>query len=133
MTEAVIMHQNHLIIVIILSPLGSRSVPWLGEGLSTTPPSWTVLCCPLPDRVSPVFVQVFYEMVNINLVDMRIHMCDIDKCACAKYSTVVYVWLTGSTRAQEMMPDARSRCRTLHIRNSHFLQCHVKLYSHLLT
>ena len=40
------------------SSLGSRSVPSLGEGLSMPPPSWPVLCSPLPDRVAPVFVQI---------------------------------------------------------------------------
>ena len=33
-------------------------VPWLGEGLSMSSPNDPVLCCPLPYRVTPVFVQV---------------------------------------------------------------------------
>ena len=41
-----------------LSSLGSRCVPWLGEGLSMPAPNYPVLCCPLPYRVAPVFVQV---------------------------------------------------------------------------
>ena len=40
------------------SSLGSRCVPWLGEGLSMPSPNYHVLCCPLPYRVAPVFVQV---------------------------------------------------------------------------
>ena len=40
------------------SSLGSRCVPWLGEGLSMSSPNYPVLCCPLPYRVAPVFVQV---------------------------------------------------------------------------
>ena len=40
------------------SSLCSRSVPWLGEGLSMQSPNYPVLRCPLPDRVAPVFVQV---------------------------------------------------------------------------
>ena len=40
------------------SSLGSRCVPWLGEGLSRSSPNDPVLCCPLPYRVAPVFVQV---------------------------------------------------------------------------
>ena len=40
------------------SSLGSRCVPWLGEGLSMSSPNYSVLCCPLPYRVAPVFVQV---------------------------------------------------------------------------
>ena len=40
------------------SSLGSRGVPWLGEGLSMSSPNDPVLCCPLPYRVAPVFVQV---------------------------------------------------------------------------
>ena len=40
------------------SSLGSRCVPWLGEGLSMPSPNYPVLCCPLPYRVAPVFVQV---------------------------------------------------------------------------
>ena len=40
------------------SSLGSRCVPWLGEGLSMSSPNDPVLCCPLPYRVVPVFVQV---------------------------------------------------------------------------
>ena len=40
------------------SSLGSRCVPWLGEGLSMPSPNYPVLCCPLPFRVAPVFVQV---------------------------------------------------------------------------
>ena len=43
---------------IISSSLGSRYVPWLGEGLSMPSPNRPVLCCPLPYRVAPVFVQV---------------------------------------------------------------------------
>ena len=38
--------------------LGSRCIPWLGEGLSMSSPNDPVLCCPLPYRVAPVFVQV---------------------------------------------------------------------------
>ena len=40
------------------SSLGSRWVPWLGEGLSMPSPNYPVLCCPLPYRVALVFVQV---------------------------------------------------------------------------
>ena len=40
------------------SSLGSHCVPWLGEGLSMSSPDDPVLCCPLPYRVAPVFVQV---------------------------------------------------------------------------
>ena len=40
------------------SSLGSRCVPGLGEGLSMSSPNEPVLCCPLPYRVAPVFVQV---------------------------------------------------------------------------
>ena len=40
------------------SSLGSRCVLWLGEGLSMSSPNYPVLCCPLPYRVAPVFVQV---------------------------------------------------------------------------
>ena len=39
------------------SSLGSRCAPWLGEGLSMSSPNYPVLCCPLPYRVAPVFVQ----------------------------------------------------------------------------
>ena len=40
------------------SSLGSRCVPWLGEGLSMPSPNDPVLCFPLLYRVAPVFVQV---------------------------------------------------------------------------
>ena len=40
------------------SSLGSRCVPWLGEGLSMPSQNCPVSCCPLPYRVAPVFVQV---------------------------------------------------------------------------
>ena len=40
------------------SSLSSRCVPWLSEVLGMTSPSYPVLCCPLPDRVAPVFVKV---------------------------------------------------------------------------
>ena len=40
------------------SALGSRSVSWVGEGISVPSPSYPVLCCPLPYRVVPVFVHV---------------------------------------------------------------------------
>ena len=40
------------------SSLGSRCVPWLAEGLVMPFPNYPVLCCPLPYRVAPVFVQV---------------------------------------------------------------------------
>ena len=40
------------------SSLGSRCVPWLGEGLSMLSPNYPILCFPLPYRVAPVFVQV---------------------------------------------------------------------------
>ena len=46
------------LIVSSSSSLGSRCVPWLGEGLSMSSPNNPVLCCPLPYRVAPVFVQV---------------------------------------------------------------------------
>ena len=46
------------IYIYISSSLGSRCVPWLGEGLSMSSPNDPVLCCPLPYRVAPVFVQV---------------------------------------------------------------------------
>ena len=39
------------------SSLGSRCVPWLGEGISMSFPNDPVLCCPLPYRVAPVFVR----------------------------------------------------------------------------
>ena len=42
----------------ISSSLGSRCVPWLGEGLGMLSPNYPVLCCSLPYRVAPVFVQV---------------------------------------------------------------------------
>ena len=38
------------------SSLGSRCVPWLGEGLSMPSPNYPVLCFPLPYRIAPVFV-----------------------------------------------------------------------------
>ena len=38
------------------SSLGSRCVPWLGEGLRMPSPNYPVLCFPLPYRVAPVFV-----------------------------------------------------------------------------
>ena len=44
--------------IISSSSLGSRCVPWLGEGLSMSSPNYPVLCCPLPYRVAAVFVQV---------------------------------------------------------------------------
>ena len=47
-----------LLLIIIISSLGSRCVPWLGEGLSMLSPNYPVLCFPLPYRVAPVFVQV---------------------------------------------------------------------------
>ena len=31
-----------------ISSLGSRCIPWLGEGLSMPSPNYPVLCCPLP-------------------------------------------------------------------------------------
>ena len=40
------------------SSSGSRCVMWLGVGLSMPSPNYPVLCCPLPYRVAPVFVQV---------------------------------------------------------------------------
>ena len=40
------------------SSLGSRCVPWFGEGLSMPSPNYPVLCCPLPYRIAPVFIQV---------------------------------------------------------------------------
>ena len=42
----------------VSSSLGSRCVPWLGEGFSMSSPYYPVLCCPLPYRVAPVSVQV---------------------------------------------------------------------------
>ena len=45
------------------SSLGSRCVPWLGEGLSMSSPNDPVLCCPLPYRVAPVF-PVFVQVVS---------------------------------------------------------------------
>ena len=42
------------ICIIISSSLGSRCVPWLGEGLSMSSPNDPVLCCPLPYRMQRV-------------------------------------------------------------------------------
>ena len=44
--------------IISSSSLGSRCVPWLGEGLSMPSPNYPVLRFPLPYRVAPVFVPV---------------------------------------------------------------------------
>ena len=38
--------------------LGSRNVPWWGEGFSTPPTSYPALCCSRPDRVTSLIVQV---------------------------------------------------------------------------
>ena len=53
-------HTNYIISQsnTLSSSLGSRCVPWLGEGISMSSPNYPVLCCPLPYRVAPVFVQV---------------------------------------------------------------------------
>ena len=40
------------------SSLVSRWVPWLGEGVNMPSPNYAILCCHLPYRVAPVFVQV---------------------------------------------------------------------------
>ena len=46
------------------SSLGSRCVPWFGEGLSMSSPNDPVLCCPLPDSVTPLFVQVVFPPIG---------------------------------------------------------------------
>ena len=51
-------HQHRWVYHHHSSSLGSRCVPWLGEGLSRSSPNDPVLCCPLPYHVAPVFVQV---------------------------------------------------------------------------
>ena len=55
---ALCLHETHLTENHHHSSLGSFCVPWLGEGLSMSSPNDPVLCCPLPYRVTPVFVQV---------------------------------------------------------------------------
>ena len=50
------------------SSLGSRCVPWLGEGLSMSSPNYPVLCYPLPCRVAPVFVQVVSPHIQYDIV-----------------------------------------------------------------
>ena len=50
-------HISYAYRIIHHSSLGSRCVPWLGEGLSMSSPNYPGLCCPLPYRVAPVFVQ----------------------------------------------------------------------------
>ena len=47
-------------LVIIMSSLGSRCVPWLDEGLRMPSPNYPVLCCLLPYRVAAVFAQVVF-------------------------------------------------------------------------
>ena len=39
------------------SSLGRSGIPWLGKGLSMSSPNDPVLCCSLPYRVAPLFVQ----------------------------------------------------------------------------
>ena len=74
------------------SSMGSCSVPWLGEGLSIpwlgnglSMPSPSVLCCPLPDRVAPVFVQIvspslgwcpvtYFLVVCLQVVTCEVHL-----------------------------------------------------------
>ena len=51
------------------SSLGSRSAPWLGEGLNMPPQSWPILHSPLPDRVTPVYVKAG------NMQELLVHMC----------------------------------------------------------
>ena len=62
------------------SSLGSRCVPWLGEGLSMPSPNDPVLCCPLPSRVAPVFVQVVSPPLGWSplslLVIIMVSKCD---------------------------------------------------------
>ena len=40
------------------SSLGSSNVPWMDDVFSMPPPSYPIMCCSLPGRVAPVFVQV---------------------------------------------------------------------------
>ena len=51
-------------LIISSSSLGSRCVPWLGEGLSMSSPNDPILCCALPYRVAPVFVQVVSPLLG---------------------------------------------------------------------
>ena len=50
------------------SSLGSRSVQWLGECLRMPSTSKLDMCCPLPDHVAPVFVQVISTAWLVSLV-----------------------------------------------------------------
>ena len=72
------------------SSLGSRCVPWLGEGLSMPPPCYPVLCCPLPDRVAPVFVQVVSPQLG-----------------CSPLSSFLVIWSpSGDTRGPSVVFEA---------------------------
>ena len=53
-------------------PHFSFNVPWLGEGLSMPCLSQSVLCCPLPDRVAPVFAEVV-SPCGLQVVTREVH------------------------------------------------------------
>ena len=87
------------------SSLGSRCVPWLGEGLSMPSPNHPVLCsCPLPYRVAPVFVQVVSPplgwsplspflviMYGLQVVTREVHRLSLRRLICPAQDHFIFL------------------------------------------
>ena len=84
------------------SSLGSRCVPWLGEGLSMSSPNDPVLCCPLPYRVAPVFVQVvsplpmaglpcrLFLSYGLQVVTREVHRSSLRRLICPAHDHFIF-------------------------------------------
>ena len=81
------------------SSLGSRCVPWLGKGLSMPSPSYSVLCCPLPYRVAPVFVQVvsppfhlrLFLSYGIHVATRDVHRSSLRRLICSAQDHFIFI------------------------------------------
>ena len=85
------------------SSLGSRCVPWLGEGLSLPSPNYHVLYCLLPYRVAPVFVQVvspplgwsplssFLVIWSLEVVSGEVHRLSLRRLICPAQDHFIFI------------------------------------------
>ena len=85
----------------LTSSLGTRSVPWLGRRVP--PPCYPVLCCPLPDRVAPVFVQVISPplgwsplhlfLYGLQVVTRKVHRSSLTRLICPAQDQFIFLTL----------------------------------------
>ena len=84
------------------SSLGSRCVPWLGEGLSMLSPNYPVLCFPLPYRVAPVLSRSslhrlaglpcrLFLSYGLQLVTREVHRSSLRRLICPAQDHFIFL------------------------------------------